>query len=260
MTAHARGVYKQGASDIRFDWGLEGAGVISSGAGIVVVVDVLSFTTTLSVAMDYGVDVYPYRLRDASAAAFAASKHAILAVGRSEAGASGVSLSPASVRASASGAGPLAKSRRLVLPSPNGSAISKAMAEQGAVVLGASLRNAAAVAAWIDKNRQGQSVAIIASGERWPGDLLRPAIEDMWGAGAVIAELQSFRKITCSPEASAAAAAYLHVKGTLLESLQQCASGRELIEDGHGNEIEVAAEARSSMVVPVLRGEAFTAA
>lgn len=260
MTAQGRGVYQQGSASIRFDWGLEGAGAISAGAGIVVVVDVLSFTTSLSVALDHGIDVFPYRLRDASAAAFAASRQAVLAVGRSEAGSTGVSLSPASVRAAAVGSGPLSKSRRLVLPSPNGSAIAKAMAERGAVVLGASLRNASAVAGWIDKHGQGQPVAVVAAGERWPGDLLRPAIEDMWGAGAVIAQLQSYRRITSSPEADAAASAYLQVQGRLLESLQACASGRELIDDGYGNEISVAAELGSSAIVPILRGECFTAA
>ncbi len=260
MTSLMTAVYQQADAAIRFDWGTEGASATAVGAGIVVVVDVLSFTTTLSVAVDNGVDVFPYRLRDASAAAFAASRQAVLAVGRSEAGATGVSLSPISVRAAATGNGPLARSKRLVLPSPNGSAIAKAMAERGAVVIGACLRNATAVARWIVQNGHGQPVAVIASGERWPGDLLRPAIEDMWGAGAVIAELQALGIRTSSPEADAAVATYRDVKGHLAASLAACASGRELTADGFGAEIAVATEVGSTGVVPILRGDAFTAA
>ncbi len=260
MTSLVTGVYQQADATIRFDWGSEGAGATGTGAGIVVVVDVLSFTTTLSIAVDHGIEVFPYRLRDASAAAFAASRGAVLAVGRREAGSSGVSLSPLSVRAAAAINGPLDKSRRLVLPSPNGSAIARNMADRGAVVIGACLRNAGAVARFIVQHGQGQPVAVIASGERWPGDLLRPAVEDMWGAGAVIAELQALGIRTSSPEADAAVATYRDVKGRLALALQACASGRELTADGFGAEIAVAAEIGASAVVPILRGEAFTAA
>ena len=61
--------YSQSGFSIRCDWGLQGATSIAVGAAAVVVVDVLSFTTTLSVALDAGIEVYPYRFRDASAAA-----------------------------------------------------------------------------------------------------------------------------------------------------------------------------------------------
>ena len=56
--------YSQAGFSIRFDWGLQGAIAISAGAAAVVVVDVLSFTTTLSVALDAGIEVFPYRFRD----------------------------------------------------------------------------------------------------------------------------------------------------------------------------------------------------
>ena len=100
--------YGQSGFGVRFDWGLQGAIAIATGAAAVVVVDVLSFTTTLSVALDTGIEVFPYRFRDASAAAFAATRGAVLAVGRREAGPTGVSLSPVSVRRAAAPGGPLA--------------------------------------------------------------------------------------------------------------------------------------------------------
>lgn len=245
--------YAQTAASVRFDWGLPGALAIADGAAVVVIVDVLSFTTALSVAADAGVEVFPYRFRDASAASFAAAKRAVLAVGRTEAGTAGVSLSPLSVRAATAEGGALAERGRLVLPSPNGSAIARALSERGATVVGACLRNASAVALWVQRHAAGLPVAVVAAGERWPGDTLRPAVEDLWGAGAVIAVLGG----TPSPEASAAVAAYRSVAGSLPAALSSCASGRELIADGHGDEIALAAELGTSVAVPVLQGECF---
>ncbi|WP_458683737.1 2-phosphosulfolactate phosphatase [Prescottella equi] len=127
------------------------------------------------------------RLRDDSAARFAASQQAVLAVGRSEATAGAVSLSPNSIR-SAQGL------QRLVLPSPNGSSIAHEPAAASTVCVGAALRNASAVARWIaDRREEGAAVSVIAAGERWPDGSLRPCVEDLWGAGAVLTELLRLR-------------------------------------------------------------------
>lgn len=251
--------YRQDAGALRFDWGLTGATVIAEGAAVVVVVDLLSFTTSLSVAVDLGIEVYPYRLRDVSAAAFAATRQAVLAVGRREAGNTGVSLSPLSIRAAAGRSGPLAGGGRLVLPSPNGASVARALAEAGVSVVGASLRNVNAVAAWVRSAAAGQPVAVVASGERWPGDLLRPAVEDLWGAGAVLPALLDAGAGPASPEAMAAVAAFRQVAGDLPAALRACASGQELTADGFGDEIAVAAEWNTSTVVPVLQGDTFRA-
>jgi len=248
-------VYRQADFQIRFDWGLTGAAAISPGADMTVVVDVLSFTTTLSVAVDSGVEVFPYRFRDASAAAFAAARSAVLAVGRSERKDTEVSLSPMSVRYAATSGGVLTATPRLVLPSPNGSAISRQLAERGSTVVAACLRNASAVANWINLQKPAV-VAVVAAGERWPGDTLRPAVEDLWGAGAVIAGLTGSR----SPEAGAAAAAYAAVAGAVGPALLACGSGRELAALGWGDELPVAAETETSSIVPILVGESFRAA
>ena len=256
MTPPSRDQHHQPGWTIRFDWGLPGAIAVGQGAAAVVVVDVLSFTTTLSVAIDEGVEVYPYRFRDATAATFAATRGAVLAIGRREAGPTGVSLSPLSVQ-EASRSGALAVSRKLVLPSPNGSAISRQMAETGAVVVGACLRNAKAVARWITGGAVRGPIAVVAAGERWPGDLLRPSVEDMWGAGAVINALLQAGVGPGSPEAMAAAAAYREVVRSVGASLAACASGQELISDGFGDEIPLAAQENVSTRVPVLIGESF---
>lgn len=251
--------YRQQGWNIRFDWGLPGATAISPGTTAVVVVDVLSFTTSLSVAIDEGVEVFPFRLRDASAAAFAATRGAVLAIGRREAGDTGVSLSPLSIR-NAARTGPLAASRKLVLPSPNGSTVSRQLAESGAVVVGACLRNVTAVAAWLGGAAARGPVAVVAAGERWPGDQIRPAVEDLWGAGAVVDALVRGGFGSASPEAAAAAAAYRALEGEVSAALADCASGRELTADGYGSEVAVAAELDVSGNVPVLIGEGFRAA
>jgi 2-phosphosulfolactate phosphatase len=248
--------YCQASFGVRFDWGSQGATAISAGAEAIVVVDVLSFGTTLSIAVDAGIEVFPYRVRDASAAAFAASRGALLAVGRREAGPTGVSLSPVSVRRATEPGGPLAVTSKLVLPSPNGAAICRQLAEARAHVLCACLRNATATADWVTKAVRGP-VAVVAAGERWPGDVLRPAVEDMWGAGLVIDALAAAGAGPISPEAASARAAFRALGRSTAMALAACASGRELTDDGYGEEIALAAEVDVSRRVPILSGGSF---
>ena len=91
--------HQQLAFKIRMDWGRDGAAAISPEATVAVVVDVLSFTTTVTVALDAGIAVLPYRWNRAGARGYALQNDAVLAVGRSEARPGQVSLSPQSVRA-----------------------------------------------------------------------------------------------------------------------------------------------------------------
>lgn len=58
------------------------------------VVDVLSFTTTLSVAADLEIEVLPYRWNNDSAPRYAATYHAVLASGRSQVKSGAANLSP----------------------------------------------------------------------------------------------------------------------------------------------------------------------
>ncbi|WP_243058385.1 2-phosphosulfolactate phosphatase [Nocardioides sp. SR21] len=225
---------------VRFEWGPTGAA--ATAAPYTVVVDVLSFTTTLSVAVERGMTVYPFRWKDERAEAYAVERDAVLARGRSER--TGVSLSPATVRA-AEGV------ERLVLPSPNGSAIAFGLAETGATVVGASLRNATAVARWL----AGRDVAVIAAGERWPDGSLRPAVEDLWGAGAVIAGLVDLGATELTPEARTAERAFR--AADLPGDLVACTSGQELVDLGFPGDVDIAAELDAADVVPVLRGDAF---
>jgi len=200
-----------------------------------------------------GTRVHPFPWQDRRAAAFAEERDAVLAVGRFEA--RGLddpppSLSPAQLLAAA----PVA---RLVLPSPNGSSICAALA--GVTVVGASLRNRSAVAGWLaPRLADGAVVALVPAGERWPDGSLRPGLEDLWGAGAVLDALD-LSGLRVSPEAEHAAASYAWVAGDLPTALAACASGRELAAVGYASDVEAAAAVDADDVVPVLTDDGFVA-
>jgi 2-phosphosulfolactate phosphatase len=253
----------QAAYAVRFDWGPTGAAAVAEGADVAVVVDVLSFTTTVAVAVEAGATVLPYPWQDGGAAAFAAERHATLAVGRLVARAArnagetdAVSLSPADMARSVVEAGV----SRVVLPSPNGSSICFSLADRGIEVAAGSLRNATAVARWLRPFlEEGRPVAVIAAGERWPDGSLRPAVEDLWGAGAVLDALLGMdtARDMASPEAELAAGAFRAATAHLATALEECASGRELVGVGFADDVAMAAELDVSQVVPVLRDGEF---
>jgi 2-phosphosulfolactate phosphatase len=238
---------------IRLDWGPTGAVAIARGADVAVVVDVLSFTTAVSVAVDRGITVFPFRWGDERAAEYAEEQDANLALNRLDArwrrGA--VSLSPVSLQ-TAHGI------ERLVLPSPNGSTICALLAESGVRVVAACLRNARAVGEWLRPQVEaGAVVAVVPAGERWPDRTLRPAAEDFWGAGAVLDGLDDGG---LSPEARLARDAYAGFAKRPLEHLTTCASGLELIAKGFADDVALAGRLNTSDVVPVLVKGAFQAA
>ncbi|WP_226599115.1 2-phosphosulfolactate phosphatase [Streptomyces violascens] len=248
-------VFVQAGHGVRVEWGPVGAERLAGDVACLVVVDVLSFTTAVTVAVEAGTQVFPYRWQDDSAAGFAEQVDAALAVGRrGVTEASPWSLSPAALRRA-----PFTP--RLVLPSPNGSAIAAAAAE-GSTVVAASLRNATAVGRWLGAHGYGtieRPVGVIAAGERWPDGSLRPALEDLLGAGAVIAVLLEYGGEVPSPEAAMAAAAFTGAPdpGAAVVS---SSSGRELIEGGYAEDVAVATELGVSRVVPVLTDGAFVGA
>ncbi len=236
--------YAQDGFRVGFDWGPVGAEMVAG--SVVAVVDVLSFTTAVTVAVDRGIDVYPYRWRDETAVAYAKQYDAVLAVGRSEAGPGEVSLSAVTIR-QAQGL------ERLVLPSPNGSTIVQQLSDSGATVLAVSLRNRLAAADWVNARlAEGPDLKVvaIAAGERWKDGSLRPAVEDLWGAGGFLSALDVD---DFSPEARAAAAAYSDAASELPMLLHDCVGGRELTKYGFAADVAIAAEIDSSQSVPVLR-------
>ena len=125
---------------------------------------------------------------------------------------------------------------------------------QNRIVVAASIRNATAIASWL--SRQDSAVSVIAAGERWNDGTWRFAIEDLLGAGAVIAQLAGTR----SPEADGAAAAFNSAQHDLFAALRDCSSGCELVKRGFEADVSLAAELNIEQSVPVLSSGAFRSA
>ncbi|CAN5229155.1 hypothetical protein BH09PSE6_BH09PSE6_03370 [soil metagenome] len=204
---------------ISFEWGLEGARALAAArVDCIVVIDVMSFSTCVSVAVERGAQVLPYPWRGERAEAFARKHDAVLASATRSLVPGEYSLSPTSLSVIPPGT-------RLVLPSLNGSTVASALDDFDGEVLIGAIRNRAVTAA---RCATHQSIGLVACGERWPDGSLRPADEGLLGAGAYLAALSGRR----TPEASAAEAVFAAHAADLKEKLATCQSGRELEEEG----------------------------
>ncbi len=247
-------VHGQPGTGVRFDWGLSGAAELVRVCSVLVVVDVLSFTTSVEVAVSRGTRVHPFPW-GAQAAEYAARVGAVAAVGRGTVDPGHPwSLSPAALRAA-----PVVPD--LVLPSPHGSAICSAASSTGVSVATACLRNATAVGGWLLAQGYGSAerpIGVIAAGERWSDGTLRPCVEDQLGAAAVLDAL-----VTAPGGLSVEAAVVLAGLGGIPHipaAVRGCVSGRELIGRGFGADVEIAARVGISTTVPVLRNGVIAAA
>lgn len=246
----------------RMEWGRRGARVAAERGDILVVVDVLSFSTAVVTAAAHGVVVYPCAHNDDAAADLAARVGAEVAVARQEVPAKGrFSLSPQTFAAAPRGT-------KVVLPSPNGATCSRFGRDVPHLFVGA-LVNAEAVAravlAALKETDTAASVTLLACGERWtnPADAaedgeLRFAVEDYVGVGAILAHLPA--DLSRSPEARAAEAIFHEAGGELDDLLLGCGSGIELRSRGYEADVLHAACLNQYDVAPILRdGERFEA-
>ena len=228
--------FDQSEWDVRCEWGAQGVAVLAPVCDVLIVVDVLSFSTCVDIATARGALVAKPVGIDQRAARYAAELGATLARPGRTAGA-GYSLSPHSLLAIPAGT-------RLVLPSPNGATLTLAAA--AAPTLAGCLRNARTVAA--AAARFGRRFGVIAAGERWADGSLRPASEDWLGAGAIIAHLPGER----SPEAELARQSFAAARADLGRVLQACGSGKELIGRGFAEDVALAAALDQSDCAPLL--------
>lgn len=247
-------VFAQPGSGARFDWGLAGAAELGRVCAALVVVDVLSFTTSVEVAVSRGMRVHPFPWGE-QAGDYAGRVGAAVAVARSRVTPSQPwSLSPVALRDA-----PFAAD--LVLPSPNGSAICATASATGLPVVAASLRNARAVGLWLRRQGYGSTrtpIGVVAAGEHWPDGSLRPCVEDQLGAAAVLDVLT-----TVSGGLSVEAAVALASLASILDlssAVRGCVSSRELVQRGYVEDVELAVELNVSPVVPLLTGGVFSAA
>ena len=228
------------------EWGLSGAQALKNRADVFIVVDVLSFSTCVDVACANGAKVFPFPIHDREAAQTEALRlDAELAGKRSDVDAK-YSLSAPTLLT-------IPKGTRLVLPSPNGSHIS--FAAKGKPVFAGCLRNFSAVAKAASEMVGDGTVAVIPAGERWKDGSLRPAIEDLLGAGAIISEMNGAH----SSEAMLARDAFLSARSDILKRVMDSVSGVELTERGFPQDVKIASELDVSTCAPVLTDEAYIA-
>ena len=235
--------HRQDGYDVRLEWGREGLAALGPHCAVVVIVDVLSFCTAVDVAVEQGAAVLPVPCGDERAAEVARRCGAVLAGPRGE---PGLSLSPASLR-------DLPAGLRLALPSPNGATLCALAQHTSAHVLAGCLRNAAATARTAQRLARGGPIGLVPAGERWAlaGEPMRPALEDLVGAGAIAAVLPG----AFSPEVELAAAQFAAARSRgLRHVLAAAASGRELIGDGFAADVTLAAVHDASEVAPQLQG------
>jgi 2-phosphosulfolactate phosphatase len=236
--------FEQQEFDIRCEWGKHGVAVLAPISNVIIIVDVLSFSTSVDIAVHRGAVVFPFQWNDSRAADYATSIDAELAEPKRTH--SRYSLSPRSFMDIQPGA-------RIVLPSPNGATLT--LAAKPTPVLAGCLRNAKAVA--MAAQKYGPKIAVIPAGERWQDDhSLRPSFEDLIGSGAIISHLIG----SLSPEAVSGVAAFQHAQPRLGEYLSQCSSGKELIERGFAEDVSLASEFNTSSAAPILMGAAYVRA
>ena len=234
-------VFDQSEFEIRCEWGENGVAQLAPISDVVIVVDILSFSTCVEIANSRGAIVFPYHWKDRSARDFATSIGAEFADRRNSS--SRYKLSPASMTQ-------ISNNTRLVLPSPNGSTLSLKTGKTP--TLAGCLRNSRTIAAIA--TIYGKRIAVIPAGEKWEDGSLRPAFEDWVGAGAILSHLKGSN---LSPEAQAATAAYQSAQSSLKSLLKQCSSGKELIEKGFEQDVDLAAELDVSDCVPTLVDGAY---
>ena len=234
-------IFAQSAFELRCEWGWQGISQLAPISDVIIIVDILSFSTSVEIATNNGAFIFPYQWRDLSASDYARQVQAELAC-RERKPSSGYSLAPSSLVNITAGT-------KLVLPSPNGATLS--LYTESKPTIAGCLRNAKAVADFAQS--YGNNIALIPAGEKWSNGSLRPAIEDFIGAGAIL----NYLKGSLSPEAEAAALVFSRWQNELSSVLKQSISGQELIQRGFPQDVELAAVLNNSSCVPLLTNNAY---
>lgn len=226
--------YNQSEFDIRFEWGVRGVEELAPVSDVIIIVDVFSFSTSVDIATNNGAIVFPFDPDNSTASGYTKSVDGILAEKiRNNSGR--YSLSPSSLTT-------IPKNTRLVLPSRNGSALS--LLTVNTFTICGCLRNAKSVAEYA--MTIGNKISIIAGGEKWKDNTLRPAFEDLLGAGSIINYLRG----ELSPESKTGLSIFLASKNNIKEELQKCISGKELIAANFESDVDLASDFNKSSCVP----------
>lgn len=232
--------FSQDKYEIRLEWGLSAVEHLAREVDCAVIVDVMSFSTCVSLAVDNGARIYPYPWKDESARKIGAKT----ASPDRRFSDKGYSLSPVSIQR-------ISEGESLVLPSPNGSAISFRARDAAITVFSGCFRNLSATAEACSGFRR---VLVVPCGERWPDGSIRPSVEDYAAAGGIIAAMG---RGSCSPEAQSAIAAWHFYQTHNLLPLHECSSALELQQRGLNEDIALCLEVDTAKLACQLYGDFY---
>jgi 2-phosphosulfolactate phosphatase len=239
-------------TSVHVEWGRTGAALAGARGDVVVVVDVLSFSTTLSIAAarDFTCLVYSgAEIESLGGPAMAAIRLGARPLSRQRRVEPGeISLSPASLLEAEPG-------QRVIFTSLGGASVVSAAAQAPAILIGGP-RNATAcagLAAELMTSVRAGRVTVVACGEHWSSvdpdtEGTRPAAEDWLGAGAVCAGMADLG-YSLSAEARLAASSW--TRPSALADVADCVSARELRAAGFASDVELALEVDADRKVPV---------
>jgi 2-phosphosulfolactate phosphatase len=218
-------MFDQSPYKCRVEWGGRDAREAALRGDITIIVDVLSFSSTVTTALNFGASIFPFPPpMNETAIDYAKSIGAQLVWGRAEAAKfGGHSLSPTSFT-------PADDGQKFVICSLNGAACTWVASKVPALLIGCFLNASAVSNAANQLNMKiGANISVIACGEKWSSNLenennMRPGIEDYLGAGFILSMLGGSK----SPEAQVCIGAYEHSKAKIQELVWDCGSGREL--------------------------------
>lgn len=251
---YSMSVFAQSPFQCRVEWGRRGAREAAKRGDITIIVDVLSFSSTVVTALHVGAEIFPYPPPlNEKAKAYAKQLEAELIVSRAEAAKTGKhSLSPVIFSGADLG-------KRFVLCSLNGASCTWIASKVPALLIGCLLNTSAvAEAANHIQKQTGANITVVPCGEHWedPKDDendLRPAIEDYLGAGAIMEKLQGSKSV----EAQLCMSAFQYAKSNINEFIWDCGSGRELRERGFVEDVTHSAAIDVLQVVPTLQNGRF---
>jgi 2-phosphosulfolactate phosphatase len=228
-------MFTQDGFGVRLEWGKDGLAALAQHCTVVIIVDVLSFTTSVDLVVGQGARV---RLKP-----WTGQDHG--------------PIRPSALKAVQPGTD-------VEMGSPNGCELALEAARTTRVMAGC-LRNAQSVAdRAIDVADRGP-IGVIAAGEQWGVNLnergepgrLRFALEDYLGAGAIISALLAEGYSPASPEAAFAATSFRTAEPYLAELLGGCGSGLELGSKGLTEDIALAGQVNASKTAPLLTDGVF---
>ncbi len=241
-------IFDQSPYQCRMDWGVKGVMEASNRGDIIIIVDVLSFSSAVINAVYNGVIIYPFP-RTGDINEFGKLVDAeVCILERSRARELGLpSLSATSFNKSH-------QYKKYVLSSINGATCVKVANESVTILIG-GLLNRAAVAKVVNNLQKeiNKNVTVIACGERWKSKgeepkELRPSIEDYLGVGAILEKLEG----TKSPEAKVCISAFKNSQSSLFELISDSGSGRELLNMEFPEDVEFSCQLDKFDAVPIL--------